>query len=70
MSTYQEIMEKQEQEEAEVQKQREAMGTCPQCGGRLGGVLFGNACIGKLLPYPVPGRGRFGKSCGYKLSTK
>ena len=58
-------MQKLKEEAEEEQARREAMSICPQCGGRLGGPLFGYACLGKLLPHYVPGRGHFGKSCGY-----
>ena len=70
MTRYEQLMQKLKEEAEEEQARREAMSICPQCGGRLGGPLFGYACLGKLLPHYVPGRGHFGKSCGYKLSTK
>ena len=65
MSTYEQAIRKQHMEEQEIQRKREQMTVCPQCGGRMGGGLIGNVCIGKLLPYAIPGQGRFGKSCGY-----
>ena len=70
MPTYEEAMQEQKEAEAKEQVRREAMSICPQCGGRLGGPLFGYVCLGKLLPHYVPGRGHFGKSCGYKASQK
>ena len=50
MPTYEQLMQKLKEEAEEEQARREAMSICPQCGGRLGGPLFGYMCLGKLLP--------------------